>query len=102
MRVHFENWLKETGQNGRMITPVERAKYSDNRLSALDAVIYAEEERRLVTVRRTITKLQIHDMLQWQEIFGAHYLPCTVWAWKGSDGWIWEYQPIVSDSLGSR
>jgi len=98
VKVRFENWLKETGKKILLMTSEQRAEFSENRLATLDVVVYGEEQHRLVTVRRKITKLQIHDMLEWQKVFGTDFHPCNVWPYKGSDGWIWEYTPIPSES----
>lgn len=98
VRMHFENWLKDNGQKVLVMTPDQRAGFSDNRLSTLDVIVYGEEQHRLVTVRRKITKLQIHDMLEWQKVFGSDFHPYTVWPHMGSDGWTWVYHPLPAES----
>jgi hypothetical protein len=63
-----------------------------------DLVIAGKPPLQLVALRRSLTKLQRHDMDQWLEVAGPDYEAIRVWPEKDKDSteWMWVFECVAA------
>src|SRR6185295_417659 len=68
---HLEAWLTKTKQAFVVADAKKRAGFTESKLGTLDFIVYERLVNRLVTVRKKLTAAELHDMREWQRIFGS-------------------------------
>lgn len=97
----FEEHLKSRGIAFERIDEHTRRKYTDKYLGALDFIIREEgEPPELVTVRKSVTATQAHDLAQWKAIIGNQAFVSMIWPYVDDAGrQSWETTELCPDPL---
>lgn len=96
VRVEFGTWATANGLAIQSLSMERLKELCPTFRTAPDFLITSDDIPQLISVRPKLSPAQLYDLENWQRVFGVHHRLLRVWPFKGSDGWAWVAETILS------